>query len=754
MSTHSYFATAPKGITGLLADELRALEAEGVRETTGGVHFTGPLEIAYRICLWSRTANRVLLPLAAFPVTDGNTLYDGVHQIPWEDHLIPDGTLAVDVSGTTPGLTHTHYAAQRVKDGVVDRFRERFGRRPSVDTERPQLRLNLHLHAGNASLALDLSGESLHRRGYRRESGAAPLKENLAAALLLRAGWSAIANGGGGLVDPLCGTGTLPIEAALMAADCAPGALRSYWGFLGWLGHIPALWTRLTQEAVARREVGVSRLPTIVGYDADGGSVRQALEGVERAGLRGHVHIERRELAHCRATGSEVGLVIANPPYGERLGELAELEGLYAHLGEVLREGFPNWEAAVFTGNPPLGKHLGLRAWKLHGLFNGPIPCQLLRFHITPDWYRSQSAIPSPLPKAALSPTVTAPSSAGGAMLANRLKKNRKELGRWAEREGISCYRLYDADLPEYALAIDLYQGEQRLWVHCQEYEAPATIDSTKAANRLQEALAVIPEVLQIPPDQVFLKVRRRQKDRSQYQKQATEGRFYEVKEGPCTFLVNFTDYLDTGLFLDHRPTRALIRQLAPGRRVLNLYAYTGTATVHAAAGGAAATTSVDLSPTYLAWARRNLARNGYASNRHELVEGEVGAWLTAAVAARPRRRYGLIFLDPPTFSRSKRMEGVLDVQRDHLTLIRQAATLLEPDGTLLFSNNYRRFQLETAALEASGLRVEDISSATLPKDFARNPRIHRCWRISLSTAPAQALEQRKSAPYTPRPQR
>ncbi|CAK0739320.1 putative N6-adenine-specific DNA methylase [Gammaproteobacteria bacterium] len=384
---HHFFATTPRGAAGLLADELRALGAEGVRENPGGVHFDGSLETAYRACLWSRTANRILLTLADFSAPNPDALYEAVAALPWEDHLDPDGTLAVDVAGNSPGLTHSQYAAQRVKDAIVDRFRSLMGRRPSVDLKQPDLRLNLHLYGGRATLSLDLSGASLHRRGYRRAGGGiAPLKENLAATVLLRAGWPTIAAGGGGLMDPLCGSGTFLIEGALIAGDCAPGWQRDEWGFTGWLGHIPALWTRLYAEAEERRAAGLAHIPPIMGYDADPSVVRTALEAVEQIGLGKYIHVEQRELAACTAPQAPRGLVVVNPPYGERLGEVSELTGLYARLGEVLKEHFDGWEAAVLTGNSDLAKRLGLRAWRMHPMDNGPIECRLLRLHITPEW--------------------------------------------------------------------------------------------------------------------------------------------------------------------------------------------------------------------------------------------------------------------------------------------------------------------------------------------------------------------------------
>ncbi len=741
INTRAFFATAPKGMEPLLADELRALGASTVAETRAGVSFEGSLMLAYRACLWSRIANRVLLPLATFAAPTPEDLYDGVRTIHWDEHLGVEGTLAVDFTASNSQITHTHFGALKVKDAIVDQFRDATGERPSVARECPDVRINLYLLRDVATVSIDLAGESLHRRGYRATGVEAPLKENLAAAILLRAGWPDIARSGGMLLDPMCGSGTLPIEAALIAADSAPGLLRSHYGFLHWRQHDAAAWATLLAEAMQRKEVGMAHLPRLVGYDADPGAVRLALANVEAAGLHGHIHIERRELAHVESPRAVVpGLVVVNPPYGERLGEVTELQHLYKALGDKFKEHFVGWKAAVITGNPDLGKCIGVRARRMHTLYNGAIECKLLRFDIDPQWYMGhyaknvaanpaqtiggqppQLSAPSPSVDAEISSTGAEVLSPGAEMFANRLRKNLKTLGKWAQREGVYCYRVYDADLPEYALAVDIYEQ----WVHVQEYQAPRTIDPAKAAARLHEAVAVLPQVLAITQEKIFLKVRRQQKGKAQYEKQDGLGALHEVREANCKFLVNFTDYLDTGLFLDHRPTRALIQQLAKGKRFLNLFAYTGTATVHAVVGGAAATTTVDMSATYLAWARRNLALNGFSDRKHEFIQADCLVWLDEE----QRRRFDLIFLDPPTFSNSKRMEYTLDVQRDHVALIQAAVKLLDRGGVLVFSNNYRNFKIDSAAL--TGLILEDISRATLPKDFERDPKIHNCWKIT-----------------------
>ncbi|AIL60816.1 bifunctional 23S rRNA (guanine(2069)-N(7))-methyltransferase RlmK/23S rRNA (guanine(2445)-N(2))-methyltransferase RlmL [Pseudomonas alkylphenolica] len=723
------YLTCPKGLEGLLAEEARGLGLEEVREHTSAIRGSADMETAYRLCLWSRLGNRVLLVLKRFNMKNADDLYDGVHEVEWQDHLEASGSLAVEFSGHGSGIDNTHFGALKVKDAIVDKLRTRDGERPSVDKLNPDLRVHLRLDRGEAILSLDLSGHSLHQRGYRLQQGAAPLKENLAAAVLIRAGWPRIAAEGGALADPMCGVGTFLVEAAMIAADIAPNLKRERWGFSAWLGHVPALWRKLHDEAQARAQAGLARPPLwIRGYEADPRLIQPGRNNVERAGLSDWVKIYQGEVGSFepRPDQNQKGLVICNPPYGERLGDEASLLYLYQNLGERLRQSCLNWEAAVFTGAPDLGKRMGIRSHKQYAFWNGALPCKLLLIKVQPDQFvtgeRRQPERDAQGNEEQRSPAAVASEPArlseGGQMFANRLQKNLKQLGKWAKREQVSCYRLYDADMPEYALAIDLYQD----WVHVQEYAAPRSIDPEKAQARLFDALAAIPQALGIDQSRVVVKRRERQSGTRQYERQSTQGQFLEVSEGGVKLLVNLTDYLDTGLFLDHRPMRMRIQREAAGKRFLNLFCYTATASVHAAKGGARSTTSVDLSRTYLDWARRNLSLNGF-SDKNRLEQGDVMAWLQAC-----RDEFDLIFIDPPTFSNSKRMEGVFDVQRDHVELLDLAVARLAPGGVLYFSNNFRKFQLDERLAERYA--VEEISAQTLDPDFARNTKIHRAWRI------------------------
>lgn len=704
---HKLFATCPKGLEYLLVDELKALGAADAHEALAGVHFSGNIELAYRACLWSRLASRILLKLTEFDARNEADLYAGTYAIDWITHLNPQGTLAIDAVGSSDFLRHSQFIAQRVKDAVVDQLRERTGLRPTIDFEKPSIRLNLLLRRQRATLSLDLSGASLHQRGYRQGTGIAPLKENLACALLLRAGWPKIFSRGGGIVDPLCGSGTLLIEAALMAADVAPGIKRDYFGFLGWKQHNESLWKNLHDEAVLRANVGLKKLPSLFfGFDHDPNVLGEAKRNAQAANVAGFIHLGRQLHDHVKRPHecTAPGLVICNPPYGERMDADTSLGSLYNQLGECLKQEFVGWQASVITSSAELGRAMGLRAHKKYKFYNGALECVLLNFDLTPQEFFLLR--------------IQKPLSAGAEMLRNRLEKNLRHLRKLCVREGVTCFRAYDADLPDYAAAIDIY-GQH---LHIQEYQAPASIPDEVAQTRLREIVRVASEILAIPREHIAVKVRRRGKGGEKYGRLNTRGEFLEVNEGELKFLVNLTDYLDTGLFLDHRPLRSYIRTQARGKRFLNLFCYTATASVYAASGSAVSTTSVDLSATYLDWAGRNLSLNGFSGYRHELVQADSREWLEQIDT-----RYDLIYVDPPTFSNSKRADD-FDIQRDYVDLLKLCLTHLSVDGKLLFSNNFRRFKFDKSIFDTC--EVIDITSRTIGFDFVRNPRIHQCWEI------------------------
>jgi 23S rRNA (guanine2445-N2)-methyltransferase / 23S rRNA (guanine2069-N7)-methyltransferase len=703
----------------LLLSELVSLGAESTRETIAGVYFEGPLAMGYRSCLWSRLANRILLPVLSCEVADADDLYRELRQVNWDQFFTAQQSFAIDFSGQNDEIRNTLFGAQRSKDAIVDWFQDTTGGRPSVQKHDPDIRLNIRLSKSRLTVGVDFSGGSLHRRGYRLRAGEAPLKENLAAAILLRADWPGIAARGGALIDPMCGSATLLLEAALMAADIAPGLNRERFGFEAWKGHNPEQWRVILSDAKTRAEQGrAAQLPEIRGYDADPIVIRYAEENIAKIGLQKVVRVSCRPLSELSKPSHvplPFGLIICNPPYGERLGERESLRYLYRELGEAMLREFPGWQAAIFTSDLELGKATGLRSHKRYALWNGALAASLLLFDLTGNEIRNGPASGA----GAAAETSLEDLSEGSRMFANRIRKNRKRLARWVKRESINCYRLYDADMPEYAVAVDVY-GEH---LHVAEYKAPKGIDPDAAARRLGEVVAALPEATGVPRSSISYKQRQRQRGLQQYQKENDRGELITVTEGDARLLVNLHDYLDTGLFLDHRPLRMRIAAEAAGKEFLNLFCYTGAATVHAAIGGARTTTSVDLSNTYTAWLRKNLAINGLDEIRNKVSQGDCMAWLENC-----EHQYDLVLLDPPSFSNSRSMEDSFDVQRDHGPLIRSTMKVLRPQGVMYFSNNRRGFRLDESLEDE--FDCVDISRETLDPDFQRNPNIHRCWAI------------------------
>lgn len=698
---NSLFASTARGLEELLKTELEALGAVDCQVVQGGVHFQGDTRLLYQSLMWSRLASRIMLPLGQCSVYSDLDLYLGVQAIPWTEIFTPDATFAVHFSGLNDEIRNSQYGALKVKDAIVDSFTRKNLPRPNVDRENPDLRINVWLNKETAHISLDLSGEGLHLRGYRDGTGMAPIKETLASAIVMRSGWVP----GTPLLDPMCGSGTLLIEAAMLATDRAPGLHRGHWGFNGWLQHDDAVWKEVKAEAQTRARKGLAAYESrFYGSDVDARVIERARSNARRAGVGELITFEAKDVAQLSnpLPKGPYGTVISNPPYGERLESEPALIALHSLLGRTMKTQFGGWNLSLFSASPELLSCLQLRADKQFKAKNGPLDCVQKNYHL-------------------------AENDGSGAVslaedFANRLRKNLKKYEKWARQEGIECYRLYDADLPEYNVAIDRY-GE---WVVVQEYAPPKTVDAHKARQRLFDIIAATISVLGIAPNKLVLKTRERQKGKNQYQKMAEKGDFLEVQEYNARLWVNLTDYLDTGLFLDHRIARRMLGQMSKGKDFLNLFAYTGSASVHAGLGGARSTTTVDMSRTYLEWAERNLRLNGLTGRAHRLMQADVLGWL------RERdEQFDLIFIDPPTFSNSKRMEDAFDVQRDHLRLMTDLKRLLRKGGTIMFSNNKRGFRMDHDGLAQLGLKAQEITQKTLSQDFARNRQIHNCWLIT-----------------------
>ena len=708
------FATTARGFEELLKSELTELGAQDAKVAQGGVHYWADDETLYRTLLWSRLSSRILLPIVQAKVFSDLDLYSAVVGVNWLDYFDEKVHFFVDFNGTNQEIRHTQFGAMRVKDGIVDYF-ERYGRaRPNVDKEQPDIRIHAYLNRDDVVLSLDLSGDALHMRGYREDTGKAPLRETLAAAIVLRSGWQK----GTPLVDPMCGSGTLLIEAAQMEAQIAPQLYRLHWGFDFWQGHNQAAWEKVKEEALALAEAEKQREnpPHFYGFDLDHRVLQKAKQNAKNAGVAHLMQWQQGDVAAIKNPSPNVaGTVICNPPYGERLGTTPALIALYSVFGQRLKQQFAGWNASIFSGEPSLLDCLRLRSHRQFKAKNGPLDCVQKNYQI------AERAEQSAVENAVEFDRTSSVSSEVAVDFANRLQKNIKKIEKWAKQQGLDAYRLYDADLPEYNLAVDRYADH----IVVQEYAAPKNIDENKARQRLLDAVNATLNVTGIETNKLILKVRQKQKGTNQYEKLANKGEYFYVNEYGAKLWVNLTDYLDTGLFLDHRLTRKMLGEMAQGKDFLNLFAYTGSATVHAALGKAKSTTTVDMSNTYLNWAEQNLLLNDIEGKQHKLIQADCLQWLEKC-----DRQFDLIFVDPPTFSNSKRMEDSWDVQRDHIKLMTNLKRILRPNGTIVFSNNKRGFKMDFAKLEELGLSAVEISHKTLPLDFERNKQIHNCWLV------------------------
>ncbi|MEC4176020.1 bifunctional 23S rRNA (guanine(2069)-N(7))-methyltransferase RlmK/23S rRNA (guanine(2445)-N(2))-methyltransferase RlmL [Adlercreutzia sp. R7] len=786
-----FFATCPPGVEGLLADELRGLGVRKVRPLAGGAAFYGKPAAGLRVCLWSRLAGRVNVVVGRVGARDAEALYEGARALPWDAAIDPAASIAVRAKGMNDNLRNTQFTALKVKDALCDALVAARGARPDVDAHEPDALVEVRLKGERATVSLDLSGRSLARRSYLDgEDGAdAPVAVAQAAALLAALGAGELLREGWGLLDPACDDGILVCEAAGLLVDQAPGLVRDRWGFAGWGLADEAAWDDMLAEADDRLEAGLERIlgaqkaaragadapdqrsVRIVGLSESSPAVARARRHLRAAGLRAVASVEavgsgdaaaveeRLAAAVARAAGvmapagneaaaGDVGrpapsVVVASAAPPSRDDDARAVAEQAACVAAARRA--PAGARSGFLGTGALAARFGVAPARRLTMGAGRTEAVLEVFDAPPR-EPAVIAVSNPAGGTELSVEVN---DAAAAQFASRLRKVARERRKWAAREGVRCYRVYDADLPEYACAIDLYEGAAEsdgiLYAHVAEYAAPKSVDDAVARARFEDVLAVVPAVLGIRPDHVFSKARVRARGGGQYRDAGGRSYVTHTTEDGLLCEIDLGGYLDTGIFLDHRITRQMLGKMAAGKRFLNLFAYTGVATLHAAAGGAASTTTVDMSPTYLEWAARNLEANGFpvvadgalrsgkgAAGRraaHELVRADATRWIQQA--RRDRRQWDLIFVDPPTFSNSKAMgRRTWDVQRDHVELLIGVSRLLARDGVAVFSCNLRTFKPDTEALARAGVVIEDITADTIPHDFERNPRIHRCYRV------------------------
>tara|TARA_R110002167_G_scaffold19055_4_gene70693 strand:- start:22859 stop:25036 length:2178 start_codon:yes stop_codon:yes gene_type:complete len=715
-----FLALTSSGIEVLLADEIKNLGGENVIQKPEGVYFTASMELGYKVSLWTRLATRVMLKLGEGEAKNKDELFKAASSVNWLAHFTSNTTFAIDFVGYSEEIRNSQFGGLTIKDAIVDQFREQGFERPDVDKKSPQISFQARLLKDHIYLYLDFSGRGLFQRGYREHSGAAPLKENLAAALIIRSNW--LADTSKPLVDPMCGSGTILIEAVAMATKQAPAIERATWGFSAWLKHDEDLWQRQLNQAIESSATSLEQASTsslkVFGIDIDPRVINTAQQNSRNAKLQRFIEFKCQNTNDMNnvygssnsSNSGQVGTILFNPPYGERIGELPELVENFVLFGQKLKAQFINWRVAILTANIELLAMLKLSSFKRYKFKNGPLDCQLALYNVDEKQ----------LEKDAVNPQSSFAEQDSD--FANRLKKNRKGLKGWLKSNQIECYRLYDADIPEYNVAIDVY-GD---YLVIQEYAAPKTIDSEKATKRLQEVIYWAPKVLEVSTDKVVLKTRAKQKGSNQYQKVDKSKQSITMNEHGALLKINLWDYLDTGLFLDHRKTRQIVAKKAKEKTLLNLFAYTGSVSLQAALHGARSITTVDMSNTYLNWAQDNFALNKLSSHKYQFIQADCLDWLK-----KNTDKYDLIFIDPPTFSNSKRMEDSFDVQRDHIALLADAVKSLNRGGEIFFTNNKRNFKMDFEALEALGLQAKNMSDLTRDQDFARNKHIHNSWSIT-----------------------
>jgi len=710
-------ATAAFGLEAVVVRELEQLGYSPKITRPGRIEFAGDFLAICRANLWLRSSDRVLVQLAKFPAADFDALFDMAGSLPWEDWIAPDAAIPVKGRSHKSQLTSVPACQRTIKKAIVQRLLEKHAVGELPETG-PPVSVEVALLENEATLSIDTSGAGLHRRGYRKLAAQAQLRETLAAALVQLSFWRPER----ALIDPFCGTGTIVIEAAMLGRRMAPGRQREF-AAEHWPTFPAQDWSKAREEADDLLLPALPERP--MGTDIDPEALSLARYHAEQAGVAEDLHFQQRDFADLLSK-REYGCTIMNPPYGMRMGESEEVEALYRQMPEVLRR-LKTWSHYIFSARGDMQLLVGQKADRRRKLYNAQIECTYYQFHGPRPHTKTQ---PKPLaPPLAVSQTSPQPAAFGGLReeaprqaeeFANRLRKLARHLRRWPTKRNITCYRIYDRDIPEVPLVVDRYEDA----LHITEYERPHERTAAEHADWLDHMVRTASTTLDTPRELVFVKQRSRQRGDTQYQQVDDQKAFRTVQEGELKFQINLSDYIDTGLFLDHRTTRSIVRDAAQGKNFLNLFAYTGAFSVYAAAGGAAKTTSVDLSATYVQWAEDNLRLNGFTGDQHRLVCRDVQEFLSSP---HETEKYDLAIVDPPTFSNSKRLDHDWDVQQDFVPLLEKVITKIAPNGVIYFSTNSRRFKLDEAAFD--GVTIREISKQTVPEDF-RNKRIHRCWRM------------------------
>ncbi|QDU57184.1 bifunctional 23S rRNA (guanine(2069)-N(7))-methyltransferase RlmK/23S rRNA (guanine(2445)-N(2))-methyltransferase RlmL [Aeoliella mucimassa] len=769
---YELIATTAFGLEKLVVRELEKLGYAPRVLRPGRVAFSGDESAICRANLWLRTAERVVIAIGSFQADDFGLLFDGTNSLEWERWIPADGAFPVRGRSHKSQLSSVPACQKIVNKAVAERLLQAHHVAALPETG-ASYAIEVELFENTATLLLDTSGLGLHKRGYRTSVAEGQLRETLAAAMVSLSVW----NRDRPMIDPFCGTGTIAIEAALQGRNSAPGIDREF-AAEAWPAVGADRWHTAREEA--RDLWGPPLEQRIVATDLNPKSLELARHHAERAGVVGDIHFQQRDFYELTSS-RQYGCLICNPPYGIRIGDERESIELHKKIPIVLRR-LPTWSHYLLTARQDFERLIGQTATRRRKLYNGRIECTFYQFlgprpprrdaegkviktpsvaptdehspeqqapaEQTPDEQRGdqsshkQTAAQQP-PQKQLSDTPKPartkreqPAPVFGGLkeeaqrqaieFANRLSKRARHLRRWPTRRGITCFRLYERDVPDVPLIVDRYEDALVI----AEYVRPHERTAAEHADWLDLMVTTAAKTLEVDPKRVFTKFRQTQSGASQYDKFGSDHQIMIAHEGGLEFELNLSDYLDTGLFLDHRQTRSMVRDEAAGKRFLNLFAYTGSFTVYAAAGGAVSTTTVDLSPSYIEWAERNLKRNGFGGPQHQFLVADSREWVHA-LPSEPM--FDLAVVDPPTFSNTKRTGADRqeiddwDVQHHYAELLEALAERMSPEGVVYFSNNFRRFKFDENELPS--YQTREISKQTVPEDF-RNQRIHRCWRL------------------------
>lgn len=702
----NFVSTCAAGLEDLVTDELTSFGAEISSSRKGEVRWSATLEAGYRTCLWSRFSSRLILVLSEFTIDTTDDLYEAATTITWEDHLSVDDSFAVDCVRTASGpVTNSMYGALRIKDGIVDRFRERHRIRPSVQTQRPNVRVYLQVHGTRALLGLDLSGEGLHRRGYRLDSGPAPLKENLAAAIMALSGW----DGKFPLIDPMCGSATLLIEAALMKADSAPGLGRSYFGLFGWRGHQKSVWDELVAEALDREaSAREQKWPPLIGYDGNRSAIRAARKNIAQAGFADRILVAPQELHHLKNNFGQAGFLVCNPPYGERLSDSQSVKHLYRHMGDLFQDQFPGWKMALFTAAPDYADRFKLHLDKSVKIFNGPLVCRL--FSGSPR----AASVPAALGEWQISKAVDQDSATE---LGNRLKKNHRKFHPWACDKKLDWYRLYDRDLPQFNVTIDVTPPR----LHIREFPLPSGKDPRSAEERFREVTQTVRNLFAVSRDQVM--VHRRVSSRKGQKNRTYRSKQTEIREGKALFLLGGESDPETAFFPDQRFVRNYLGQVVDRGNFLSIFDTSGGSAISVALEGAITTTTLGVGARNVELLVNNFSRNGLHPDNHKAVTDSVMNWLK-----RGRRQFDLIYICFRKKQYRQTNSSVFKVGSDHRFLIDRSIASLSESGRLVVSSLLPNFELDPAVMDA--YRCRTMSKKLVSPDLTRGARNFRCWEI------------------------